>query len=142
MMPNHTIAIISVYQENMTLLDSLLRGTGYQTIVWADPYRAYPMIHRAPPDLILLDLWPKYPAMGAMLLTLLHLDPAVRHLPVLVCATDPHILRDAALPPSQPLVEVVLKPFDRDTVRLRVQRCIEASQARFDTNTQQASATV
>src|SRR5690349_7635139 len=112
MMFKHTIAIVSVYQENTVLLDTWLRQAGYQTLLWTDPYSAYPMIRSKQPDLLLLDLWPKYPTTGAMLLMQLHLDVAVRHLPILVCIADPRICRDTAMPPAHHLADFLLKPFD------------------------------
>lgn len=138
----HTIAIVSVYQENTALLDTWLRQAGYQTLLWTDPYSAYPMIRSERPDLVLLDLWPKYPATGAMLLMLLHLDLAVRHVPILVCIANPRIFREAATPPPQPFVDVLLKPFDLNEVGLLVQRRIDASPTQLDRNPQEAPTTL
>jgi hypothetical protein len=118
-MVNHTIAIISVHQEKIVLLDTWPWHAAYQTLLCTDPYSVYSMIrcaarsgsqHNAP------DAPPS------------QFDGSQNAHPT--------------MPPRQPFIDVLVKPFDLDEVRLHVQRRSDASLDQLNRILQEAPTTL
>lgn len=85
------IAIIEDDQETRDMLRILLQGANYRTVICTSGRNAFATIHKTRPDLVILDLWLEDRDAGGMILGLLELDPATRHIPVLICSA--HVAR-------------------------------------------------
>ncbi len=108
------IAVVEDDQEICGMLDDLLTMEGYRVLLYHQGKDAHVVLRRARPDLIILDLWLETEAGGETVLGLLELDPATRHIPVIVCSGHISVLKDKAAQFRQRGYAVVPKPFQID----------------------------
>ncbi len=107
-----TIALVSTNEIYAEMLTEVLRAEGYTTLCCLRGPSAHDLIRQAQPALVVLDLWLEHPKAGEMVLALLRLDHATRHIPVLVCPEDTRSLHDFATRTETVPYEVLQKPFD------------------------------
>ncbi|HBY95390.1 MAG TPA: hypothetical protein DEP84_15800 [Chloroflexi bacterium] len=82
MMATPRIAVVNDDTAFLNLMHELLTDEGYETIIWAESERAYDMIRRVKPDLVILDIRMGHPEAGWTILDLVRLDPTTAHIPV------------------------------------------------------------
>ena len=86
--PAHRVVLVNGNPDMLRLLDTVL-GDGHYDMVFVPPDgRAYEQIRRVQPDLVILRTELDSPA-DLQVLTMLKLDPATRHIPVLTIAAEP-----------------------------------------------------
>ncbi len=97
--PQRARPLIGIIEDDVALqqlLHEVLLADGYQTVGWDRGDGAFEFLRMVQPDLILLDLWLEHPDAGSMVLGLLMVDPATRHIPVIVCSAHQQLLRAQA----------------------------------------------
>ena len=86
--PAHRVVLVNGNPDMLRLLDTVL-GAGHYDMVFVPPDgRAYEQIRGVQPDLVVLRTELDSPA-ALQVLTMLKLDPATRHIPVLTVAAEP-----------------------------------------------------
>lgn len=122
-----SIILIHDSPDVREMLCLLLAEAGY-TVAACPPVAAAPLIRRAPPDLIILDISPLQATIGWTVLDSLQTDPTTAPIPLLVCSTSPALLADVEqrrLPtfpepfPPQDLLAAVAAALGRPVVRRR-----------------------
>jgi CheY-like chemotaxis protein len=76
------------------VVQDLLEDEGYEILLWSRGAGAHELIREAQPALVILDLWLEHPSAGGMVLALLELDEATKHIPVIVCSGYMQLFRD------------------------------------------------
>ena len=76
------------------VVQDLLEDEGYEILLWSQGAGAHELIREAQPALVILDLWLEHPSAGGMVLALLELDEATKHIPVIVCSGYMQLCRD------------------------------------------------
>lgn len=121
------IAVVSADAAYRELMREVCTGEGYRTILWSEGQSAHEMILRERPDLVLLDAWIEHPDAGEMVLALLRHTPETRATPVLLCATDHHVLHEKADMLAHARCGVLLKPFDLDEALGKIKTTLAAA---------------
>ncbi len=120
-----TILLVDDEPANLDLLEALLSGEGYTSLLRASDPRVVPSLVEAhAPDLVLLDLHMPHRHGLDVLADLAELTPAGDYRPVLVLTADVTAdARDRAL--ALGARDFVTKPFDTTEVVLRVQNLLD-----------------
>jgi len=120
-----TILIVDDEEANLDLLEALLGGEGYASLVRTDDPRDVPaLVARHAPDLVLLDLHMPHRHGLEVLGDLRALTPAGEYRPVLVLTADATWeAKERAL--ALGARDFVTKPFDAAEVLLRVENLLE-----------------
>lgn len=119
------IAVVDDDRDLRAVLDDLLVEAGYRTLLWDQGKGAHELIRQAQPDLVILDLWLEHPGAGGMVLGLLELDPATRHIPVIVCSGHRQLFGDQQTLLRDRGYILVEKPFAIDTMLEHIARLLE-----------------
>ena len=85
-MHNETVVVVDDDSETREMFGLVLTAEGYQTTLCADAEDAYPLIRRAQPRLVVLDLIWGGPEVGWQMLLLLRRERRTADIPVLLCA--------------------------------------------------------
>ena len=112
------VAVINDDTTFLRLMDELLgREEGYRVSTTFVGGEAHSFVREVQPDLVVLDLvFGNSAEQGWRTLDLLTLDPATRHIPVIVCSAATVQLHDHAEWLRRFDVEVLPKPFDLDAL--------------------------
>ncbi len=79
------IAVVDDDRLTLKLMQMLLTGKGYETILWSEAETACTMIRQQRPHLVLLDLYMQGdPSAGLKILEQLHEDPTTTTIPVII----------------------------------------------------------
>ena len=87
--PPDTRPLIAVVEDNAdirALLDEVLRGANYRTVLCPSARQAAQVLRTAPPHLVIQDYWLEAPEAGEQLLVQLETDPRLQAIPVIVCS--------------------------------------------------------
>ena len=95
---------------------------GYRPIIWSEGHDAFEMIVQEQPDLVILDLWLEHPKAGEMVLGLMRVDPMTKHLPVIVCTTDPRLVEQNAALLQDQYCDVLVKPFGLGQLQVKIEQ--------------------
>lgn len=114
------ITVINDDTAFLQLMGDLLRGEGYDVVVWKEGDTAYEMVKRDQPDLIVLDIRLGKPEEGWQLLELFKLDLTTRHIPIIVCSADTVLLRAKEGRLQELGCETLEKPFDIDELLRKI----------------------
>ena len=106
--------------ETLKMMDMLLAHEGYQTTLCSEAVDAYETIRRTQPDLVILDLMLGDPEAGWTILMLLRGDPATAHIPAIMYSANASFLRVRAGILRMKDCAILEKPFDMDTLLVRV----------------------
>ncbi len=125
------VAVINDDTTFLRLMDELLaREEGYRVSTSFVGSEAYLFVRDLQPDLVVLDLvFGGDAELGWRTLDLLTLDPATRHIPVIVCSAATVKLQDHSDLLARFDVEVLPKPFDLDTLLEMISRTLGMSRA-------------
>ena len=105
------------------LLQTLLESEGYTVVTARSLREALAALDERPPDLVLCDVrLPDAPPFA--LLDRIASDPAMAHLPVIVCSGAVREIEQSAERLKQPQIGVLLKPFDIDELLDTVARLV------------------
>ena len=103
----------SIYLE---LIKELLIEEGYPQVHCLRSLAVFDVVRQEQPDLVILDINSAHPSEGWHLLDLLRLHPTTTNIPVIVCSTDPYILREKAAWLAEMRCDTLEKPFDLDAL--------------------------
>lgn len=108
---------ITIINDDIDFIDAiqmLLQEIGsYETSVIHEGEKAYQLVKKEPPDLIILDIRMDSPHRGWSILDLLKLDPQVSNIPVIV-ATASTLDEEKTNWLKNHNIDWLLKPFDID----------------------------
>jgi two-component system response regulator MtrA len=102
----------------LELLQELLEEEGYRVTTCRERLDL-PQIHAVHPDVIMQDLlFAGVRETGTQFLTAARLDPALAHIPIILCTAATRVVQDEGMAEQlrQLRVRVVLKPFDIDAL--------------------------
>ena len=108
------ILVIDDDESIVALLDDLLTDEGYEVLASTTTLPDAVAVERLQPDLIILDYLMHAQPDGGRLLRQLQAWPATATIPVIVCTAAAGLVNDNASMVDQPIVRVLLKPFDVD----------------------------
>ena len=118
----------------LSLLDELLTTEGYQVFTHDRARDSHLLVRKVEPDVVLLDLClatePNRDEAGWQVLDSLVLDPATRHIPVVLASGSVESIelhRPALLP--QHGVRVLPKPYDLDQLLKVLAECVPADES-------------
>jgi twitching motility two-component system response regulator PilH len=118
--------IIVVNQDTvfLELMEELLTEEGYHTSIQKEGDRAYATIKKDKPDLVVLDIRISNPEAGFNVVDLMRIDPETAHIPVIICSTATHIIRENEARLREKNCDILMKPFNIDELLLKVQTII------------------
>src|SRR5215213_11987808 len=111
-MTSQFIFVANDDQAFVDLIAELLVDAGYSKAVWHVGKGAFHRIRDEQPDLVLLDINLVNPARGWSTLDALRLHPKTRHIPVVVCSTDMHMINEKAEMLRALNCQTLEKPFE------------------------------
>lgn len=118
------VVIINHDPSLLEFLQAVLEEEGYDAISLSDRHITPSTIHALRPDLIILDIKVTDPDKDWALLDMLRLDPSTTMIPVLVTATNPHVLQAKGLQQQPNHCDVLEKPFLLDELLSKVHACL------------------
>ena len=118
------IAVVDDDVAYLTLMDDLLTGEGYQTVLLTEGDLAYHAIRKEMPHLVIMDIRLEHPEAGWTVLEALRRDPAIRDTPVIVCSADAQFLQAKAHHLRETGCDILEKPFNLDDLLAKVQAAI------------------
>ena len=106
------------------LLDDLLSGEGYRTLIITQSAGAGAAIARDMPDLVILDLWMETRDAGWRIYDDLRANDATAHIPIILCSADVAAVREHMAALSARGDAAVEKPFDIADILTTVARLL------------------
>jgi CheY-like chemotaxis protein len=119
-MANQTIFVTNDDETYIEMIRDVLAYAGYQSVMWHIGKGVYQRIRDEQPDLVLLDITMADPGRGWANLDMLRLGPKTRHIPIILCSTDPHLPEQKAEMLDALQVGFLEKPFDLETLLEKV----------------------
>ena len=123
-MASPVIAVVDDDEAYLNLMDDLLTGEGYQTVLLTEGDRAYHAIRKEMPHLVIMDIRLEHPEAGWAVLESLRLDPGIRDTPVIICSADAQFLQAKAHLLRETGCDILEKPFNLEDLLARVQAAI------------------
>jgi CheY-like chemotaxis protein len=121
------IAVVNDDTAFLNLMNELLSDEGYRTILWIEGDSAFEMVRREQPALVILDIRMEHPEAGWTVLTLIKLDPATAHIPVLIVSADTRFLRDREERLYEMRCQYLEKPFELQDLLEKVESALPSS---------------
>lgn len=119
------IALVNDDTVFLTLMHDLLEECeGYEVVFCKESQNAYQFAKDQRPDMVLLDIRIGGEEAGWTILELLTLDPATRHIPVIVCSAAIRDLQAQEQLLNRYGVDILPKPFDLDTLLEKVRQAL------------------
>ncbi len=122
--------VIAVIDDDRVMLDmigTVLMDDGYTVLRWSEGKTAYERIREHRPNLVILDLRMEHPQAGWIIIHMLRLDAQTVDLPVIVCSADSEYMRTHQELLRQKGCDVLLKPFEVDTLLAKVAGLLNVS---------------
>jgi len=116
-----TIVVVDDDPAFLELLETLLGSENYRVITHQHGHAAFELVKATLPDLLILDWW-LADAAGEDVLALLASDHTTARVPVLICSAALPSRQAIPAPLGQPTYEILLKPFDIETLLQAVRR--------------------
>ena len=123
-MTDQTIALTNDDPTYLEMIKDLLTTEGYQSVHCIVGSGAHDAIRQLEPDLILLDINLKQPGLGWHLLDLLQLHPATARIPIIICSTDPWLLREKDAMLRMLHCDTLAKPFDLEMLLAKISAAV------------------
>ena len=108
----------------LEMLRGLLIEQGYPHVQCIQGQLTFDLVRREQPDLVLLDINMAHPGQGWRILDMLRLHPATTHIPVILCSTDPRILREKAARLEEMRCDTLEKPFNLEELLVKVRAIV------------------
>ncbi|HEU5102204.1 MAG TPA: response regulator [Roseiflexaceae bacterium] len=115
------IAVVNEDTIFLALMEELLSEEGYNTYIEKAGDKAYASIAKNKPDLVVLDIRLNNPEAGFKVIDLVRLNPETAHIPIIICSTVTHLIRDNEARLREKNCDVLLKPFHLDELLTKVQ---------------------
>ena len=116
------VAVLDNDQVFLTLLRQVLTDAGYEAHTLRTGSGAHEVLRLLAPAAIVLDIPDAADAPAWRLLALLARDPALRHIPLIVCVPDDGHASDLAAALGHPLSTLVCKPVTLDGLLTDLER--------------------
>jgi CheY-like chemotaxis protein len=128
-MAHQKIFVTNDDETYIEMVRDILADAGYRNVSWHVGKGVYQRIRDAQPDLVLLDISMVDPGRGWTNLDMLRLGPKTRHIPVILCSTDPHLPEQKVEMLRDLQVDFLEKPFDLETLLEKVAAVVGPPQA-------------
>jgi DNA-binding response OmpR family regulator len=111
------IAVVNHDAVFLGLIRKILESDGYEAVICPEGSAAHEIIASGQPDIIMLDTWLEFRESGWTLLQTLRLDDNTKHIPVVVCTSDPEALK-ARMTQVERMgnLKTLPKPFDPESL--------------------------
>src|SRR5689334_6500772 len=119
-MPSPRIIVANDNALYLELIKELLIDEGYPHVRCTRGSAAFDLVVQEQPDLVLLGINSAQANAGWRTLDLLRLHPATAHIPVIVCATDPWVLRMKGAQLEEMRYVTFEQPFDLEVLVAKV----------------------
>ncbi len=119
------IAVINDDTAFLGLMTELLTDEGYDVSTIREAGTAYEQVKKTLPDALVLDIRIEHPEGGWAVLELIRLDPALTHIPVIVCSADTRALEAGAERLQRHGCRVLPKPFNVDELLAMLAEILE-----------------
>lgn len=126
------VAVVNDDTQFLRLMEMLLAGAGYETLIFFEGGTAFEQIKTHLPDLVVLDVRMEQPEAGWIILDFMRLDPATAQIPVVVCSADHEQLASKEEYLRSKRAGVLRKPFDIDDLLVKVEEYVGPAEGSRD----------
>jgi CheY-like chemotaxis protein len=123
-MANQTIVVANDDPTYLEMVKELLTTEGYQSVHCIVGSGTLDTIRQLAPALILLDINHTQPGVGWHLLDMLRLHPATARIPIIICSTDPWLIREKGAMLRTLHCETLEKPFDLEMLLVKISAAV------------------
>ena len=118
------ILVINDNQEILELFDDLLRGEGYEPILYSQAFSDLDEVEKVKPDLIILDYIFGGEKAGWQMLQKLKMRRSTANIPIVVCTAAVQAVREIEGYLEMKGVRLVAKPFDIDDLLIGMREAL------------------
>jgi DNA-binding response OmpR family regulator len=123
--PSPLIAVLDHDAILLRLMNALFKTEGFRTLLLPDSASAYDLIKDNQPDVLMLDTWVEDSESGWRLLQTLLMDEETKHIPIMICSSDPLAVQERhARVARHRRIEVLPKPYDTETLMAKVRELL------------------
>jgi CheY-like chemotaxis protein len=119
-----TIVIADDDPTYLEMIKDLLTGEGYRSVQCVVGTGTLDAIRELEPALILLDVNLEQTGVGWRLLDTLRLHPATARIPIIICSTDPWLLREKGGLLRALHCDTLEKPFDLEMLLAKISAAV------------------
>ncbi len=120
------IGVVDYDDESLHLIDEILSGKGFRTLLLMEGSNPYQTIVQEMPDLIMVDTSEKTHETGWALLHLLKRDPKTAEIPILICGSNPReVASRSENLPRRGVTSLLGAPFDAEALIARVSQMLD-----------------
>jgi DNA-binding response OmpR family regulator len=123
-MANQTIVIANDDPAYLEMIKELLTTEGYRSVHCIVGMGTLDAVRQLAPALILLDINLAQPGSGWHLLDMLRLHPATARIPIIICSTDPWLIREKHAMLRTLHCDTLEKPFDLEMLLVKISTAI------------------
>jgi DNA-binding response OmpR family regulator len=123
-MAEQTIVIANGDPTYLEMIKDMLTNEGYQSVHCIVGTGTHDAIRQLEPALILLDINPEQPGLGWHLLDMLRLPPVTALIPIIICSTDPWLLREKDGLLRTLHCDTLEKPFDLEMLLAKISAAV------------------
>ena len=120
-----TIAVVNDDTTFLDLMGFLIDERGWKSLILREAGPAFAQLKEAMPNVIIVDIRMDNPDAGWAVMELLTLDPATRHIPLIVCSAAMFDLRSKEDWLNAHGIDVLPKPFDIDDLYRCLDRALD-----------------
>ncbi len=124
------IAVVNDDTDFLELMEEVLSEEGYRTVIVKEGKKAYHILKKKRPDLVVIDIRLSDPETGFVLVDLLRLDPTTAGLPIIVCSTNSQLMEANHDHLEARGCVVLLKPFGIEELYQKVAAFLPPSKDR------------
>lgn len=125
MAEDSTIAVVNDDTTFLDLMGFLIAERGWKSLILREAGPAFEQLKEAMPNVIIVDIRMENPDAGWAIMELLTLDPATRHIPLIVCSAAMFDLRSKEDWLNAHSIDVLPKPFDIDDLYRCLDRALD-----------------
>jgi CheY-like chemotaxis protein len=123
-MANQTIVVANDDPMYLEMIKDLLTTEGYQSVHCIVGTGSLDTIRQLEPSLILLDINLAQPGTGWRLLDILRLNPTTARIPIIICSTDPWLIREKEGLLQTMHCDTLEKPFDLEMLLAKISTAV------------------
>jgi DNA-binding response OmpR family regulator len=123
-MAEQTIVIANDDPMYLEMIKVLLTEEGYRSVHCIVGATTHEAIGQLEPALILLDINLEHPGTGWRLFDMLRLHPATARIPIIICSTDPWLLREKEGLLRALHCDTLEKPFDLEMLLAKIRAAV------------------
>jgi DNA-binding response OmpR family regulator len=123
-MANQTIVVANDDPNYLEMVKDLLTTEGYQSVHCIVGVTTLDAIRQLEPSLILLDINSEQPGTGWRLLDILRLHPTTALIPIIICSTDPWLIREKEGLLRTLHCDSLEKPFDLEMLLAKISTAV------------------